>query len=179
MRPTFENDATKQAELEIALAVRRLMVADGRLPKTATLHKLGKNQILDYAVVNGRVIQFLECKERPTLQFGFRDGYYISMNKALRAEAIMQGSTLRPLLLLRCEGGMIYSSDIWMPSKLYRPTLIMHGPIGRNDPDDIEPEFVLPWAIFKPEGRYDVELDGKVVVIGGVAKVIDLSSGAD
>jgi hypothetical protein len=154
-RPTFETDETLAAEERIAQVVKAHSFSH---IIGVMLHKLGRLQIIDFAVEigirpNQEIIAFLECKWRVEtatqkgLPYGYGDGYYISLNKALHADSLNRAGT--PVLLC-CQfiDQSIWIAEDWTPDSLPGQRIIMAGRDDRNDGDDIEPHVVVPWANF-------------------------------
>lgn len=140
MRPTYENDANRSAEAEIA----ELIAARWALSQ---LLKLSMAYGLDYAMVRGErdIVGFTEIKDR-ALPFEYGDGYYISLQKALRAEQLSTLTSLPCVLVVRFSDGLVRRAFF---ASHQRDHVIVAGRTDRGDPFDIEPHVIIRWEAFK------------------------------
>lgn len=109
---------------------------------------LSMAQVIDYLMVDhrGEPGAFAEVKDRPTLSWGFRDGLYLSKNKAEAAERFGERTGLGAHLFVRLKDRTIWHVPMFrfVPGKV-----IMFGRTDRGDPRDITPCHVYPWPEFK------------------------------
>jgi hypothetical protein len=139
-RQLYESTADRTAEAEIgALITERWALSQ--------LVKLSMAYGLDYAMVRGErdVVGFAEIKDR-TLPFAFGDGYYISLQKALKAEQLSTLTGLQCVLVVRFSDRLIRRAFF---ARHQRDRLIIAGRTDRGDPLDIEPHVIIPWDAFK------------------------------
>jgi hypothetical protein len=100
---------------------------------------------LDYALLcEGQMHSFVEIKCRQ-LTFGYGDGYYIALQKVIRAQQLTQLSGVESLLVVRFHDDVVR----WAPLGVRRRVKFF----GRNQPrdaEDHEPCVVIPWSAFYP-----------------------------
>jgi hypothetical protein len=100
---------------------------------------------LDYALLcEGQLHSFVEIKCRD-LMFGLGDGYYIALQKAIRAQQLTAMSGVESLLVVRFRDGTIR----WAPLGARRCVTFFGRAIPR-DGEDHEPCSVIPWRSFYP-----------------------------
>jgi hypothetical protein len=101
---------------------------------------------LDYALIRqGRdICAFCEVKCRPGLNFGQGDGYYLSLQKAMRAREITLETGLPCGLVVRFSDGVVAS----VPFTEHLPGCIVAGRSDRNNQFDKEPHVIFPWDKF-------------------------------
>jgi hypothetical protein len=94
---------------------------------------------------DGKLALWVEVKIRPGLNWGFGDGYYISLAKVMRAKALTAETGLRCLLVVQFGNGRVCRADF---AAVEEGRLVLHGPNPPRDEFDLEPCRVLPWTAF-------------------------------
>jgi hypothetical protein len=111
----------------------------------AKVYTLPRAYGLDYALIcEGELHSFVEVKCRD-LPFGHGDGYYIALQKAIRAQQLTQASHVQSLLVVRFRDGLI----MWTPFAASRQVKFFGRTLPR-DGEDHEPCVVIPWRAFYP-----------------------------
>lgn len=136
--PLYESAGDRVNETQIATLLIRKWRCDRAL-------KLAMAYGLDYALQRSdRIVAFAECKHRD-LGFGVPGGYYISLLKAMRADALTSTTGLPCLLVVRFSDGLVR----WANFDNACP-VIEHGRHDRpGDPLAIEPCVVFDWRLFQ------------------------------
>jgi hypothetical protein len=140
-----ETDKDRTAEVEIAAVLCRLWRLEEAL-------KLSMGYGVDYALVNrypvNSITSYAEIKDRD-LPFGYGDGYYIALKKAMMARLVTAQTGDRCYLVVRFRGGIIRVADFEMT---IRCRVIRAGRKDRlpAQPFDIEPHCVIAWNRFSP-----------------------------
>jgi hypothetical protein len=111
----------------------------------AKVYTLPRAYGLDYALIcEGELHSFVEVKCRD-LTFGYGDGYYIALQKVVRAQQLTQASDVQSLLVVRFRDGVIS----WAPL-CPRRRVTFFGRTFPRDAEDHEPCVVIPWRAFYP-----------------------------
>jgi hypothetical protein len=108
-------------------------------------YKLPRAYGLDYALLCGHELHSFDEIKCRDLTFGYGDGYYIALQKVMRAQQMTQASHVQSLLAVRFRDGVIR----WAPLCPRRPVKFF----GRNNPrdaEDYEPCAIIPWSAFYP-----------------------------
>jgi hypothetical protein len=137
-RPLYETAEDLDNEREV---VKRLKDC-WRLTE---VKKLPRSYGLDYRLIrDGEIVAFCEIKCR-NLSFGYGDGFHLSLNKVMRARAMMDVTQRHCVLVVRFSDGKIRYADFEHHKDGCRDI----GRVDRDDPADIEPGCVFPWSTFK------------------------------
>jgi hypothetical protein len=141
-RQIWETEADRRAEREIAEAAARYWGVE------AEPRKLPKLYCFDFALERGRdFVTFLEAKDRPGLNYGFGDGYYIALSKIINAQTFRDACGLPVLLVVRFSNGAIH----WTRLHDGVTRVVWAGRRDRpEDPLAMEPHGVIPWEMFAP-----------------------------
>ena len=101
---------------------------------------------LDFALIRkGRdICAFCEIKCRKALTFGHGDGYYLALQKVMRAREITNETGLPCGLVVRFADGIVASVSM----ADHQPGCIVAGREDRGRPSDREPHVIFPWDRF-------------------------------
>jgi hypothetical protein len=111
--------------------------------------KLNENSYgIDYALLEADVPEVLlmaEVKDRPKLVWGAPGGYYISLQKVMKADAIARSSRVAVLMIIRFKDCEV----AWADFKGRLPGVIWAGREDRPGvPNAMEPHCVYPWEVW-------------------------------
>jgi hypothetical protein len=139
MRPIYETEADRVAERQIITK----MMPHWRFEDAL---KLPIGYGVDFALIrDDDIMGFAEIKAR-NLVFGFGDGYYLALQKVIRAREITTASGIGCRLVVRFSDGKVRWCNIgdYTPSRI-----IPHGRRQQRDRYDTEPCVVYPWSKFR------------------------------
>lgn len=134
MRAIYETKQDIQRERSVAEKLAELWQAQARhLPRLYPV---------DVAMLrNGRVVAFLEIKNRTRPYTDFSRFYRISLHKYVEMTKLKATTDLPVLLVVRFGCGTIAYRQTELNDK---PTVVYSGRVDRNDPADLEPHVELP-----------------------------------
>jgi hypothetical protein len=139
-RPTYESREQLEVEASIGEFLRGLWQFDHA--KKLDPHSYS----VDFAMLRGRDINcWVEAKDRPGLPIRYGDGYYLAVQKLVRALALEQATSVPSVLVIQCKELEI---GYWKMSERL-PGAIWAGREDRGDKSDMEPHVIFPWAKFK------------------------------
>lgn len=136
----YETALDRKAEEEIAAVVIRHW-------DLVNVLKLSMSYQIDFACVGlgGDVVAFAEIKDR-ALPFGVGHGYYLGLNKAMKARQIIAATGMPVRLVVRFNDGKIW----WCSATDYTSgRLVRFGRGKQRDRFDVEPCVVYPWSAFQ------------------------------
>src|SRR5580765_800034 len=135
-RPLYERDIDRLGERDVLAQLQPRWLFDHA-------HKLPISYGIDYALTRGlEVAAFAEIKCRPNLPFDYGDGYYLALQKVMRASSISTVTGRCCFLIVRLSCGGVWWCD--METGQRRPRLVWHGRSDRNNPNDYEACVVYP-----------------------------------